>query len=156
MRSGTPAATCMRAVSATDSDTVTACWALGSWERSPPASSSATGSMTRRQDMECMMTSPGRGRFADFRLCIFFWRVKEEGLFCLDTLPWLLFCVYSTGVRSTWECGQKRSDTAAAWSSRSTACTTKAPLETTRWVWVYARECTSDVQVKAPQMYHVK
>lgn len=57
--SGMPVARCTRAASVTGSGTVTACWAPVSWPKSPPAFSSATGSMTRRQDTECTMTSPG-------------------------------------------------------------------------------------------------
>lgn len=56
---GTPAARCMRAASAMASDTVTACSVLVNWPRRLPVFSSADGSMTRRQDMVSMMTSPG-------------------------------------------------------------------------------------------------
>lgn len=43
-----------------------------------------------------------------------------------------LLRVSSTGGRSTWACGWRRSGTAAAWWSRSTACTTREASETTR------------------------
>lgn len=57
---GMPVARCTRAVSVMASGTVTACWAPVRWPRHPPVFSSASGSMTGRQDTESTMTSPGQ------------------------------------------------------------------------------------------------
>lgn len=122
---GMPAARFTTDPSWTACVTATACCAAASSTPPPPASSSASGCRTRRPATACSMTSQSSDAIL---LETFLALQRLMDVTCSTSCA--LVCLSPEG-RSSWDCGRTTSGRAPAWSSLSSACTTREPSKIT-------------------------